>query len=394
MIARLKPFEAPNGQKQRPHAVPLTLQDIRTASFPDGNCGWGVRVSAGPPYTLTPCAPPVSWRGRKPVLPPLVFLPDVVVSLVEHEGWDGPRWKVEGHWNLAGAWRLRASEVKPRKLRTEMKEASKDSLGDRMKLLEGREAQRRALPRLPIVIRIDGKGFSKWTSGLRRPFDERLEGLRQCTTQALVEQLGAAIGYHQSDEISLILFTDNCKAQLYADGRFQKIVSHSASIATAVWNANVKEHIPEKARSLAFFDARAWEVPSEAEAVNAILWREQDAVKNSIQMLARSHFSHKECHGKNGAELQDMLHQIGVNWNDCPDWAKRGTYVGRVSYSRVLTPLEIEALPPNHNARKNPELPVARSQVQVRPMPPLGTVINRADVLLRGADPITKQIDG
>ena len=43
---------------------------------------------------------------------------------------------------------------------------STDDLGDRMKVYEGAEAMRRALPRLPVVVRVDGKCFSSWTRGL------------------------------------------------------------------------------------------------------------------------------------------------------------------------------------------------------------------------------------
>lgn len=49
-----------------------------------------------------------------------------------------------------------------------------DALGDRMKLYEGAEAQRRLIPLLPAIIRLDGKGFHNWTRCLKRPYDERL----------------------------------------------------------------------------------------------------------------------------------------------------------------------------------------------------------------------------
>ncbi len=52
--------------------------------------------------------------------------------------------------------------------------ASKDSFGDRMKMYEGAEAQRKFLPGLPIVARLDGRGFSRFTKGLERPYDQRM----------------------------------------------------------------------------------------------------------------------------------------------------------------------------------------------------------------------------
>lgn len=262
-----------------------------------------------------------------------------------------------------------------------------DALGDRMKLLEGREAQKRSLTGLPVLIRVDGKGFSTWTRGLKYPFDERMEELRRITTKALVLQTGALIGYHQSDEITLVLYSSDPKSELYCDGRYQKLVSHTASLATAVWNENVPRVLPEKdGQKWALFDSRAWEVPSLEEAANALIWREQDASKNSVSMAARSVCSHKEIHGKNSSEMQELMFQRGINWDQYPVWAKRGTYTGRKTLGRKFTTEELEKLPPKHDARKNPDLVFERTSIEVLEMPIFSTVTNRVAVL-RGAQP-------
>lgn len=75
------------------------------------------------------------------------------------------------------------------------------------------------------------------------------------------------------------------------------------------------------------FDARAWQVPSMAHAVEALKWREADATKNSIAMAARAHFTHDQLLGKCGSELHELLHSVGVNWNDYPVHFKRGVYL-------------------------------------------------------------------
>ena len=261
-----------------------------------------------------------------------------------------------------------------------------NTLGDRMKSYEAREAQRRTLPGLPIILRIDGKGFSNWTKGLKYPFDERLENLRRDTATALIRELNPLIGYCQSDEISLVFYSSNLLTQIHADGRFQKLVSHSASIATAVFNSLIAKYTPEKSGQLAYFDSRAWEVPSLEEAANTLLWRELDATKNSISMAARSVYLHKEIHGKNSSELQEMLWQKGINWNDYPVWAKRGTYLRRETYCVKLTIDEMNALPAKHQARNNPDMIIERSEIRVMEMPPFSKVSNRIDVIL-GATP-------
>lgn len=68
-----------------------------------------------------------------------------------------------------------------------------DEFGDRMKLYEHQEAGRRLLPLLPVCARVDGKGFSKFTKGLQRPYDTRLVELMCQTTAYLVQEAQACI---------------------------------------------------------------------------------------------------------------------------------------------------------------------------------------------------------
>lgn len=265
-----------------------------------------------------------------------------------------------------------------------------DILGDRMKLFEKVESSRAGMPGLPLMIRIDGKGFSRWTKGMKYPFDERLQDLRVRTTRTLVSELGAVVGYCQSDEISLALFEEDPTKTLYCGGKIQKIVSHAASIATAAWNSYLEEILPEKKNTPALFDARAWNVPDLGVAADVFLWRELDASKNSVSMAARSVYSHKEITNKNSSELQEMLHQKGINWNNYPVWAKRGTYLGRRPLNRKLTPEELDLLPPKHAARNNPDMVVSRTRILELELPPISKVANRVEVLFRGAEPQKK----
>ena len=43
-----------------------------------------------------------------------------------------------------------------------------DSLGNRMKAYESQTTGIRLIPRIPVIARLDGKGFSKFTKGLKR----------------------------------------------------------------------------------------------------------------------------------------------------------------------------------------------------------------------------------
>lgn len=77
----------------------------------------------------------------------------------------------------------------------------------------------------------------------------------------------------------------------------------------------------------AMFDARCFNIPKE-EVCNCVIWRQQDATRNSIEMLGRYHFGDKRLFKKNCSNIQDMLMtEMGINWNDIPTKFKRGIAV-------------------------------------------------------------------
>lgn len=275
-------------------------------------------------------------------------------------------------------------------LRSASGKGDKDQFGNRMKAYERREAGRRFLPLLPVCARLDGKGFSRFTKGLQRPFDIRMVELMCRTTVFLVEETQACIGYTQSDEISLVWYSDEYDSQIFFDRRVQKMVSVLASMTTAFFNGHISEHLPEKTGVPALFDCRVWQVPTLEEAANTLLWREYDATKNSVSMAARHYYPHEDLHKKSGNEMQEMLWQQGVNWNDYPPFFKRGTFVQKRKVIQSFTAEEIEQLPAKHFARKNPALMIERSEVQRLDMPPFAKVKNRIEVIFDGANPVTE----
>lgn len=251
------------------------------------------------------------------------------------------------------------------------------------------EAGARLMPRLPICARIDGKRFSKFTDGLARPYDVRLSKLMVETTKHLVDETVARIGYTQSDEISLVWFDEDPKAQSFLDRRVQKLTSILSSMATAFFNKHLAAAIPERAEAMALFDCRVWAVPTKDEAANVLLWRELDATKNSVSMATRAYYSHEEVVDRGNAEMHELLFKKGVNWNDYPPFFKRGTFVRRQIVERAFTANELDALPPKHAARTNPELVVSRSVLTELEMPPFGKVLNRIGVIFDGEAPKT-----
>ena len=266
----------------------------------------------------------------------------------------------------------------------------KDNFGDRMKMYENQTCGIKMLPRIPVIARLDGKGFSKFTKGLKRPYDERLSNLMIETVKYLVKETNANCGYTQSDEITLMWYTDKPDSSIYFDGRLFKMIGDLSAMASVYFNRRLEEFLPEKADKMPRFDARVYNVPTLDEAVNSFLWREQDATKNSISMAAQAFYSHKQLMGKNGNDKQEMLFEKGVNWNDYPAFFKRGTYVQR---KRVITPFtidEIEKLPTKHNARKDPNYCVERWVIDRIELPQLTKLENSVDVIVFGEDPKLK----
>lgn len=250
---------------------------------------------------------------------------------------------------------------------------NRDSLGDRMKGYEN--AFRHYLPRrMPVIIRIDGKAFHTYTKGFHKPFDYILMKTMQETAYELCKKIeGVKLAYVQSDEISLLLTNDDTlETEPWFGNNLQKLCSIAASTATLAFHKAMQQCIYDFTYSFsigtieetyaflekeygyskefmqseewgwyfhriqtshcngAHFDARAFVLPKE-EVTNYFWWRQLDASRNSIQMVAQSNFSHKELQGLNCNKLQDKLFtEKGINWNDFSVPEKRGSCIVKV----------------------------------------------------------------
>lgn len=208
--------------------------------------------------------------------------------------------------------------------------ADRSSLEDRMKSYE-KVWSYKLPPRMPVIIRVDGRAFHTLTRGLETPFDVNFIWLMDTVAVALCEQIqGAQLAYVQSDEISVLVHNyKRFESQGWFDNQVQKMVSISAAIASAVFTAG-SDRGPWDEPRIAQFDSRVFVLP-EAEVCNYFIWRQRDFERNSVQMLARSLFSHKECDRKNNADLQEMCWQKGKNWNNLETRLKRGRCIVRSS---------------------------------------------------------------
>ena len=227
----------------------------------------------------------------------------------------------------------------------------KDELGTRMKEYYEQIPKIKLMRRTPVALRIDGKAFHTFTKGFKKPFDDILISAMQNTMKYLCQNIqGCVFGYTQSDEITLILIDyQTLTTSAWFDYEVQKMCSITSSMATMIFNKeftriannyidntmeawNISDDEKKYMNTLekaitkgAMFDCRAFNIPKE-EVTNLVYWRQLDATRNSIEMVGRAYFSHKQLYRKNTSQIQDMLHeQFGINWNNFPTEQKRGS---------------------------------------------------------------------
>ena len=173
------------------------------------------------------------------------------------------------------------------------------------------------------VLRVDGRGFSRFTAErFDKPFDERFHALMVTTAQALLEEFQGIYAYTESDEIS-VLFPP---AWTLFDREVEKLVSLSAGTASAAFSLGCGER--------ATFDSRVWVGITEQDVVDYFRWRQADAARCALNGWAYWTLRQEGLgvaqatavlEGQTTAFKNELLYQRGVNINEIPAWQRRGT---------------------------------------------------------------------
>lgn len=187
--------------------------------------------------------------------------------------------------------------------------------------------------RQSIIVRLDGRAFSKFTGDLEKPYSDKFGECMRLAARYLCDQFNPTLVHTQSDEITMLFdYTDRMRNDYIFGGRIDKINSTFAAAATGKFIQALLIHLPDKLNihdseiKLPEIDCRCYAMPDKSEATNVFLWRSQDCVRNSVQMLARSFYSHSKCQNKSVKELLTLLDEDGINWADYPDHFREGTY--------------------------------------------------------------------
>jgi tRNA(His) guanylyltransferase len=182
------------------------------------------------------------------------------------------------------------------------------------------------LPGLYMVARIDGRNFTRLTKevhSFEAPFDIRFRDYMVETTAHLME-CGFRIiyGYTQSDEISLLFHLD--------DNTFNRKIRKLNSVLAGEASAKFTNLLGD----IGCFDCRISELPSIEKVEDYFLWRQEDAHRNALNAhcywtLRKDGKSVSEAtnflSGKTVSEKNELLFSYGINFNDLPNWQKRGT---------------------------------------------------------------------
>ena len=224
-----------------------------------------------------------------------------------------------------------------------------DTLGDEMKRYEDETCASVVDVTRPVVIRLDGHCFHTYTKGFARPYDTRIHAAMVATATDLLERFsGCLTAYTESDEISLVFppsAEENCV--LPFSGRVQKLTSVTAGFASARFNLHMigqpfgadaaEQSLRERVlKSEAHFDARVFALPGAERLAAYVRWRAlQDCRRNSISMLAQSHFPPSRLHGVDSRSMLRLLaDEKGVRWEETPPFFRYGTFVKKEQYDK------------------------------------------------------------
>jgi tRNA(His) guanylyltransferase len=238
-------------------------------------------------------------------------------------------------------------------------ETIKKDLGVRMKEYESTSLEITKIePYKSFIVRLDGRSFSKFTNGLKSPFDMNFTNAMIKTTTDLINEFTAVTGYTHSDEITIIFKSTSTKEDFDSglnkathifDGRVIKLLTCMSGYCSVRFNYHLYNILKEKANEYkpeyiskinefkACFDARCVIFPDEKEIVNHMIWRSLfDCERNAVSTYARDYFSQKEINNKGKFEMLEMLKTKGLDWIDVPMVFKHGVYLKKSTYEVIF----------------------------------------------------------
>ncbi|WRS28406.1 tRNA(His) guanylyltransferase Thg1 family protein [Oscillospiraceae bacterium MB08-C2-2] len=180
-------------------------------------------------------------------------------------------------------------------------------------------------PEIYMVARIDGRSFTRLTKEVHQfkaPFDIHFRDMMVETVKHLMNcGFDILYGFTESDEISL-LFHKDVRVFGRKLRKYQSVLAGEASAKFSLLLGDI-----------GVFDCRISELPTKALVVDYFRWRNEDAHRNALNahcywLMRKNGESAKAAtaflSGKAVSEKNEFLFQNGINFNEVPNWQKRG----------------------------------------------------------------------
>ncbi|KAF5096590.1 hypothetical protein DV451_004180 [Geotrichum candidum] len=212
------------------------------------------------------------------------------------------------------------------------------------------ERENYLLPDTWIVIRVDGRGFHRFSDryNFEKPNDLRALTLMNESAKVVMRDITDVIlAYGDSDEYSFVL---RKQCQLF-ERRESKLISTFVSTFTAaynqLWSVHMGPDAPLDVGHMPTFDSRAVVYPSNKILRDYLSWRQADCHINNLynttfwalvlkgnQTRTAAALRLKDTFSKDKNEI--LFSEFGINYNNEPEIFKKGTILLRVTKDVTL----------------------------------------------------------
>ncbi|PVV03576.1 hypothetical protein BB560_001946 [Smittium megazygosporum] len=207
------------------------------------------------------------------------------------------------------------------------------------------EMEQQILPESWFVVRLDGQGFSKFTTAhkFQKPNDKRaLDLMNSCASEIMLKVPDIVLAYGQSDEYSFVF----SKKSKYFTRRSSVTSSQFASAYVFNWS----KYFPDVPLLYApSFDARIAIYPTDRHLRDYLCWRQADCHINNLYNtcfweLVKSGVSNKQaeidlCKTVSSEKNELLFSKFGINYNAIDEIYRKGSVlIRKVEYFNVTTP--------------------------------------------------------
>ncbi|KAH7086627.1 tRNAHis guanylyltransferase-domain-containing protein [Paraphoma chrysanthemicola] len=237
-----------------------------------------------------------------------------------------------------------------------------------------------------IVVRIDGRGFSKLTTKYKfvKPNDRHALDLMNAAAEAVMKELpDLVLAYGNSDEYSFVFHKDCILFERRASKLTTTITSTFTSYYVFLWS----QYFPEKPLTppLPSFDGRAVCYPSDFNLRDYMSWRQVDCHINNLYnttfwtLVQQGGMGPREAEqrlsGTVSADKNEILFkEFGINYNNEPECFKKGTVLYRDFFPVSGLEQTVSATQPQEQSPTIASPRPARSSV-ANPVRPLESAI-------------------